>query len=68
MLKEFEGGMSVADICREQGISAATFYKWKAKYSGMDTSMMKQLRELEEENSRLKHMYANSATDNEILK
>ena len=68
MLKQAEAGVSAADICREYGISSATFYKWKAKYSGMDTSMMKRLRELEEENLRLKRMYANAQMDNEILK
>ncbi len=68
MLKQSEAGMAAADICRENGVSAATFYKWKAKYGGMDTSMMKRLRELEEENLRLKRMYANAAMDNEILK
>ena len=68
MLKQSEAGIAAADICRENGVSAATFYKWKAKYSGMDTSMMKRLRELEDENSRLKRMYANAAMDNEILK
>lgn len=68
MLKQAESGVSAADICREHGVSAATFYKWKAKYSGMDMSMMKRLRELEEENLRLKRMYANAAMDNEILK
>ena len=68
MLKQSEAGIAAADICRENGVSAATFYKWKAKYSGIDTSMMKRLRELEDENSRLKRMYANAAMDNEILK
>lgn len=68
MLKQSEAGVAAADICRENGVSAATFYKWKAKYSGMDTSMMKRLRELEEENLRLKCMYANAAMDNELLK
>jgi putative transposase len=68
MLKQAEAGVSATDICREYGISSATFYQWKAKYSGMDTSMMKRLRELEEENLRLKRMYANSQMDNEILK
>ena len=68
MLKQSEAGIPVADICRTQGVSAASFYKWKAKYSGMDTSMMKRLRELEEENLRLKRMYANVQMDNEILK
>jgi putative transposase len=68
MLKQAESGLSVADICREHGISGATFYKWKAKYGGMDNSMMKRLRELEEENYRLKRMYANAQMDNELLK
>jgi putative transposase len=68
MLKQAESGLAVVDICREHGVSAATFYKWKAKYGGMDTSMMKRLRELEDENYRLKRMYANAQMDNEVLK
>ena len=68
MLKQVESGLAVADICREHGVSAATFYKWKAKYGGMDTSMMKRLRELEDENHRLKRMYSNAQMDNEVLK
>jgi putative transposase len=68
MLKQAESGVAVTDMCREHGVSAATFYKWKAKYGGMDTSMMKRLRELEEENHRLKRMYANAQMDNEVLK
>jgi putative transposase len=68
MLKQAEAGVPASDICREYGVSGATFYKWKAKYSGMDASMMKRLRELEDENLRLKRMYANSQMDNEILK
>jgi len=68
MLKQAESGLAVTDICREHGISGATFYKWKAKYGGMDTSMMKRLRELEDENHRLKRMYANAQMDNEVLK
>jgi putative transposase len=58
ILKQQETGMRVADICREHGISDATFFNWKAKYSGMDASQLKRLKELEEENSRLKKMYA----------
>lgn len=50
--------MKVADLCREHGISDATFYNWKAKYGGMDASQLKRLKELEEENARLKRMYA----------
>lgn len=68
ILKQAESGISVVDICREHGIGNATFYKWRAKYGGMDASMMKRLKELEDENQRLKRMYANSAMDNEILK
>lgn len=68
MLKRSDAGMTAADICREYGISSATLYRFKAQYSGMDVSMMKRLRELEEENIRLKRMYANAAMDNEILK
>ena len=58
ILKQQETGMKVSDICREHGISDATFYNWKAKYGGMDASQLKKLKELEEENSRLKKMYA----------
>ena len=58
ILKQQDAGSKVADICREHGISDATFFKWKSRYSGMDTSQLKRLRELEEENARLKKMYA----------
>jgi len=58
ILKQQETGIKVADLCREHGISDATFYNWKAKYGGMDASQLKRLKELEEENSRLKRMYA----------
>ena len=58
ILKKQETGMKVADLCREHGISDATFYNWKAKYGGMDASHLKRLKELEEENARLKRMYA----------
>lgn len=68
ILKEAESGIAVVNICREHGIANATFYKWRAKYGGMDISMMKRLKELEDENMRLKRMYANVAMDNEILK
>ena len=50
-------GLAVPDVCRELGISSATFYKWRAKYGGMDTSMMASMKELETENARLKKMY-----------
>ena len=53
-LKRVEAGLAVPDVCRELGISSATFYKWRAKYGGMDVSMMSRMKELEEENRRLK--------------
>lgn len=67
-LKEYDGGRSAEEVCRELGISRATLYNWKAKYAGMEASDVKRLKELEEENSRLKRMYANLAMDNEILR
>lgn len=67
-LKEYEGGRSTEDICREMGINKATFYNWKKKYGGMESNELKRLRELEEENRKLKAMYAELALDNKILK
>ena len=58
ILKEAEAGTSVPELCREHGMSSATFYKWRSKYGGMDASLMKRLKELEDENRRLKKMYA----------
>ena len=58
VLKQAEAGVKVPELCREHGISSATFYKWRSKFGGMDTSMMKRLKELEDENRRLKKMYA----------
>lgn len=68
ILKQQEGGRSVKEICREQGISEATFYNWKSKYGGMEASDVKRMKELEEENSRLKKMYAELSLDHSILK
>ena len=68
ILKRQEQGLSVNDICREHGISAATFYNWKAKYGGMSASQLKKLKELEEENSRLKKMYADLSLVHHALK
>ena len=68
ILKQGEAGVPTSDICRERGISSATYYNWKAKYGGMDTSGVKRLRELEEENRRLKQMYASLSLDHQILK
>ena len=68
ILKQNEAGQGVPELCRENGISSATFYKWRAKYGGMDASMMSRLKELEAENSRLKKMYAEERLKAEILK
>lgn len=68
ILKQAEGGSPVPEICREHVISSATFYKWRAKFGGMDISMMSRLKELEAENSRLKKMYAEERLKAEILK
>ena len=58
IIKQNETGVSVPDLCREHGMSSAQFYKWRSKFGGMDASMMKRLKELEDENRRLKKMYA----------
>lgn len=63
ILKEAEAGVSLEDLIRQHGFSKASFYKWKAKYSGMSVSELKRLKELEEENRRLKQMYANLSLD-----
>lgn len=68
ILKQQDAGLKVADICREHGISQATFYKWRSKYGGMDASMLKRVKELEQENARLKKMYAEVQLDAEVLK
>ena len=68
VLKQVEGGRSVQDVCREYGVSQATYYNWKAKYGGMEASDIKRLKELEAENRRLKQMYANLSLENEALK
>ena len=67
-LKRVEAGLSVPEICRELGISSATFYKWRARFGGMDASMMARLKELESENARLKKMYAEERLKADILK
>ena len=68
ILKQAEAGIAVPQLCREHGMSNATFYKWRAKYGGMDASMISRLKELETENARLKKMYAEERIDNELLK
>ena len=67
ILKQAESGTPVPQLCREHGISRATFYKWRAKYGGMDASLMARLKELEEENRRLKKMYAEERLKAEIV-
>lgn len=68
ILKEGEAGRSVAELCREHGISNATYYQWKSKYGGMEASELKRVKALEEENSRLKKMYADLALENMAIK
>jgi putative transposase len=67
-LKSHETGKSTEDICRELAINRNTFYNWKKKYGGMDTSQLSRMKELEEENRKLKRMYAELALDHETLK
>lgn len=68
VLKAQEAGKTVQEICREWGIGQATFYKWKSKYSGMEASDIKRIKELEVENARLKRMYADRSMEIEALK
>src|SRR5699024_1336543 len=68
ILKQAQAGTPVPELCREHGMSSATFYKWRAKYGGMDSSMIARLKELEAENIRLKKMYAEERIKAEILK
>ena len=68
ILKQSEAGTPVPELCREHGMSSALFYKWRAKFGGMDASMMKRMKELESENKRLKKMYAEERLKSEIRK
>ena len=68
ILKEVETGRLVKEVCREYGVSEATYYNWKSKYGGMEASDIKRLKELEDENRRLEQMYAELCLDNRILK
>ena len=68
ILKEAEAGVPVADLSREYGFGKSTFYKWKAKYGGLDASALRRMKELEEENRRLKQMYAELSLDHQVLK
>ena len=67
ILKQAENGLSVPVLCREHGMSSATFYKWRSKYGGMDASMVRRMNELEDENRRLKKMYAEERLKAEIV-
>jgi len=68
ILKQAEAGSPVPELCREHGISSATFYKWRSKYGGMEASMVSRMKELEEENRRLKKMYAEAQMSADIMK
>ena len=68
ILREQEAGVATADVCRRHGVSSATFYKWKAKFGGLDVSEAKRLKALEDENLRLKRMLADAMLDNAALK
>lgn len=68
ILRQAEGGVPVAELCREHGMSNASFYKWRAKYGGMDASMVSQMKAMEEENRRLKRMYADLSMQADLLK
>ena len=68
ILQEAEAGMAVEEVARKHGVSVATFYQWRSKYGGMSVSGMQRLRELEQENARLKRMYADLSLDHAVLK
>ncbi len=68
ILKEVEGGRSVKEVCREYGFSDATYYNWRAKYGGMELAGVKRLKDLEQENRRLKQMYADLSLEHTVLK
>jgi len=68
IIKQQEAGLPTADICREHGISQATFYNWKAKYGGMEVREVRRMKELEVENAKLKKMYAEISMENYALK
>jgi putative transposase len=68
ILRQAEGGVPVSELCRKNGMSNASFYKWRSKYDGMDASMISQMQALEDENRRLKKMYAEMSMQAELLK
>lgn len=67
-LKRAEEGLPVKDLCRELGVSSATFYQWRSKYGGLEASELKRIKDLEQENRRLKQMYAELSLDHRVLK
>ena len=68
ILNQAQAGAPVSELCREHGMSSASFYKWRAKYGGMDASLMRRMKELEAENNRLKKMYADVLLQNDVIK
>ena len=68
VLKQVESGRTVAEVCRDNAISTSTYFKWKAKYGGMEASDLKKMRDLEEENRQLKRMFADLSLENRALK
>ena len=68
ILRQAGSGLALAEVLREHGISSATFYKWRSKYGGMDTSMISEMKGIEDENRRLKKMFAELSMQNELLK
>ena len=68
ILKQAEQGVAVPELCREHGMSNASFYKWRSKYGGMDASLISEMKSLTEENKRLKRMYAEMSMQNDLLK
>jgi putative transposase len=68
ILKQAESGVPVSELCREHGMSSASFYKWRAKFGGMDASLISEMKDMADQNQRLKKMYAEMSMQNELLK
>ena len=68
ILKQAEGGVAVSELCREHGMSSASFYKWRAKFGGMDASLVSEMKDMADQNRRLKKVYAEMSMQNELLK
>jgi len=68
ILKQAEGGVPVSELCREHGMSSASFYKWRTKFGGMDASLIAEMKDMAEQNRRLKKMYAEMSMQNDLLK